>query len=87
VKRGSTFTTLDLFETAKVVEALDVLIEQLDTALKCGAFANSRRIEVRCQVNGLIALRDRLNKRCVPAIESLRREAQAPAQEEQTDAR
>jgi hypothetical protein len=87
VKRGATFTTLDLFETAKVVEALSVQIDRIDAALKCGAFAKAKRIEARCQVNGLTALRDRLNKRCVPAIESLRREAQAPAQEEQPDAR
>lgn len=87
MKRGGTFVTLDLFETAKVVAALDVQIDQIDAGLKCGAFAKSKRIEARCQVNGLIALRNRLNKRCAPAIASLRREAQAPAQEEQSDAR
>jgi len=87
VKRGATFTTLDLFETAKVVEALDVQIGQIDADLKCGAFAKAKRIEVRCHVNGLIALRDRLSKRCAPAIASLRQDAQAPARKEQSDAR
>lgn|GEM_PF-6109703 len=87
MRRGATFTTLDLFETAKVVEALSIQIDQIDAGLKCGAFAKSRRIEARCQVNMLIALRDRLNKRCVPAIASLRREVQADAQEGQADGR
>lgn len=87
MKRGTRFVTLDLFETAKVVEALGVQIDRIDAALKAGAFTKGKRLEVRCQLNGLVALCDRLSKRCVPAIESLRREAQAPAQEGKADAR
>jgi hypothetical protein len=32
VKRGTRFVTLDLFETAKVVEALGVQIDRIDAA-------------------------------------------------------
>jgi len=85
MKRGSTFVTLDLFETAKVAEALSVQIAVIDRALKAGAYPKATRIEVLCQVNGLVALRDRLDKRCTPAIERLRMEARAPVQE-QSDA-
>lgn len=81
MKRGSTFVTLDLFETAKVVAALGVQIEQLDAGLRCGAFARAKRAEVRCWVNGLVALRDRLNRRCAPAIDKLREDARGVSAE------
>lgn len=67
--RGHTFTTLDLFETQAVIDALDDQIKWLE--VRMDRLPKTQRLEFSYFVARKKALRDRLNKRFAPAYAKL----------------
>lgn len=73
--RGRVFTTLDLFETQAVIYALDAQIKVLE--FQASRIGKAERLEYSYMVARQRALRDRLNKRFVPAFKKLTDAAQS----------
>lgn len=67
--RGPTFTTLDLFETQAVIDALDDQIKWLE--VRSDSMPKAQRLEFSYFLARKKALRDRLNNRFAPAFKKL----------------